>query len=236
MPNPAWLRLLSPHPGAMAFGLLHPAWTEGPKRGRPGRHPVPFGSEGVQPGIGLALSGGGFRATLFHCGALCRLDELGVLSRVDRISSVSGGSITAGLLAVRRKALRFHGDVAPNLRELVVEPLQAFCHRSTDTPAIGLRVLPLFRARQAWGQPDGAHSRGRRLRPRRAQERPSGPCRAWSGRRGSTGRHRVDALRHGARASTRQRLEVLSERATDTIGRGRACRRADRDRIARRRS
>lgn len=102
---------------------------------------MPFGSEGVQPGIGLALSGGGFRATLFHCGALCRLDELGVLSRADRISSVSGGSITAGLLAVRWKALRFHGEVAPNLRELVIEPLQTFCHRTIDTPAIGLGVL-----------------------------------------------------------------------------------------------
>jgi NTE family protein len=102
---------------------------------------VPFGDEGVEPGIGLALSGGGFRATLFHCGALCRLDELGVLARVDRISSVSGGSITAGLLAIRWKALRFHGDVAPNLRELVVEPLQAFCHRNVDTPAIGLGAL-----------------------------------------------------------------------------------------------
>src|SRR5450759_332486 len=52
----------------------------------------------VEPGIGLALSGGGFRAMLFHAGALLRLNELGVLSRVARISSVSGGSIAAGYL------------------------------------------------------------------------------------------------------------------------------------------
>jgi NTE family protein len=102
---------------------------------------VPFGVEGVQPGIGLALSGGGFRATLFHCGALCRLDELGFLARLDRVSSVSGGSITAGVLATRWSALRFEGDVAKNLRELVILPLQAFCHRTVDAPAIGLGTL-----------------------------------------------------------------------------------------------
>ena len=62
---------------------------------------MPFNSEGIQPGIGLAFSGGGFRATLFHLGSLWRLNELGYLPKLDRISSVSGGSITAGRLAVR---------------------------------------------------------------------------------------------------------------------------------------
>jgi NTE family protein len=46
----------------------------------------------------LALSGGGFRATLYHLGALKRLNELKYLSRFERISSVSGGSIAAGML------------------------------------------------------------------------------------------------------------------------------------------
>src|SRR3954452_20292285 len=49
----------------------------------------------------LCLSGGGFRAALFHLGALRRLDELGVLARVDTVSSVSGGSILAAHLADR---------------------------------------------------------------------------------------------------------------------------------------
>jgi NTE family protein len=52
----------------------------------------------VQPGIALCLSGGGYRAMLFHLGALWRLNELGFLPRLDRVSSVSGGSITAGAL------------------------------------------------------------------------------------------------------------------------------------------
>src|SRR5205823_6969702 len=43
--------------------------------------------------VGLALSGGGFRAALFHVGVLARLAELDVLRGVEVISCVSGGSI-----------------------------------------------------------------------------------------------------------------------------------------------
>lgn len=43
--------------------------------------------------IGLALSGGGFRASLFHIGVLARLAELDVLRHVEVLSCVSGGSI-----------------------------------------------------------------------------------------------------------------------------------------------
>lgn len=53
----------------------------------------------LEPGIGLAFSGGGYRAMLFHAGALARLNEFGLLSKAERISSVSGGSIAAGYLA-----------------------------------------------------------------------------------------------------------------------------------------
>jgi predicted acylesterase/phospholipase RssA len=57
-------------------------------------------SVGGQPRhIGLALSGGGFRATIFHLGVLRRLQELGLLKKIDILSSVSGGSITAGIFA-----------------------------------------------------------------------------------------------------------------------------------------
>src|SRR2546428_8013244 len=60
---------------------------------------MPFGSEGIDEKLtGLAMSGGGFRATLFHLGTLWRLNELAYLPTVDRISSVSGGSITSGVL------------------------------------------------------------------------------------------------------------------------------------------
>lgn len=45
--------------------------------------------------IHLALSGGGFRATLFHLGTLAAFDERGCLSRIKAITAVSGGSILA---------------------------------------------------------------------------------------------------------------------------------------------
>jgi predicted acylesterase/phospholipase RssA len=51
--------------------------------------------------IGLALSGGGFRAAAFHLGVLKRLEELRVLHRVEVLSTVSGGSITGALYALR---------------------------------------------------------------------------------------------------------------------------------------
>ena len=43
--------------------------------------------------VGLALSGGGFRASLFHIGVLARLAELDVLRHVEVLSCVSGGAI-----------------------------------------------------------------------------------------------------------------------------------------------
>ncbi|HTN42694.1 MAG TPA: patatin-like phospholipase family protein [Nitrospiria bacterium] len=102
---------------------------------------MPFGSEGVEAGIGLALSGGGFRATLFHCGALWRLNELGYLPKLSRISSVSGGSITAGWLACKWTTLHFSNGVANNFVKEVTNPLRKFCGRSVDTPSILKGVL-----------------------------------------------------------------------------------------------
>jgi predicted acylesterase/phospholipase RssA len=54
--------------------------------------------------VGLALSGGGFRASLFHIGVLARLAELDLLRRVEVLSCVSGGSIIGAhyYLEVRR--------------------------------------------------------------------------------------------------------------------------------------
>ena len=50
--------------------------------------------------IGLALSGGGSRSIAFHLGCLRALDELELLNDVKVISTVSGGSIIGGLLAL----------------------------------------------------------------------------------------------------------------------------------------
>ena len=58
--------------------------------------------------IGLCLSGGGFRASLYHLGVLRYLAETGQLGNVGAISSVSGGSIIAAYLALRWDVLREH--------------------------------------------------------------------------------------------------------------------------------
>ncbi len=55
--------------------------------------------------LGLALSGGGFRAALFHIGVLARMAELDLLRHVEVISAVSGGSIVGALYYLRLKNL-----------------------------------------------------------------------------------------------------------------------------------
>jgi NTE family protein len=94
----------------------------------------------------LALSGGGYRAMLFHVGALWRLNELGELSTLTHVSSVSGGSIVAGVLAHRWKELQFNTDgVAPwhNFHELIVAPIWKLASRTIDWPSALGAFLPL---------------------------------------------------------------------------------------------
>jgi predicted acylesterase/phospholipase RssA len=50
--------------------------------------------------IGLSLSGGGFRATLYHLGLVRFLHDNGILENVSHITAVSGGSIIAAHLAL----------------------------------------------------------------------------------------------------------------------------------------
>ena len=52
--------------------------------------------------IGLALSGGGYRAAAYHIGTLRALNRLGILDKVDVVSAVSGGSITAAYYALHK--------------------------------------------------------------------------------------------------------------------------------------
>jgi predicted acylesterase/phospholipase RssA len=55
--------------------------------------------------IGLALSGGGYRASLFHIGVLARLAECDVLRRVEVLSCVSGGSIVGAYYYLKLRRL-----------------------------------------------------------------------------------------------------------------------------------
>ncbi|RSN64691.1 hypothetical protein DMH08_17115 [Actinomadura sp. WAC 06369] len=51
------------------------------------------------PAIGLALSGGGFRATAFGLGAMRALHDCGLLTQVRVVSGISGGSLLAAMWA-----------------------------------------------------------------------------------------------------------------------------------------
>lgn len=91
--------------------------------------------DSLDDGIALCLSGGGYRAMVFHLGALLRLNEAGLLSRLSRVSSVSGGSITAACLGLRWKDLHFNDGRATNL-ERVVADVRKMASTSVDVGAV----------------------------------------------------------------------------------------------------
>ena len=101
---------------------------------------------GPPTGVGLCLSGGGYRAMLFHLGGLIRLDQLGMLRGLARVSSVSGGSITAGLLGLRWKDLKWNAaGTSTNLSELVIKPIMGFSERGIDVRSVLSGLLTPFR-------------------------------------------------------------------------------------------
>ncbi|MDQ3557056.1 MAG: patatin-like phospholipase family protein [Gemmatimonadota bacterium] len=88
-------------------------------------------------GLALCLSGGGFRAALFHLGAVRRLNELGILARVDEISAVSGGSIFAAHLADRLRPWPLPGEIVSDWEERIAVPFRAFVSQDLRSgPAI----------------------------------------------------------------------------------------------------
>src|SRR3954451_7543823 len=92
--------------------------------------------ERLENKIALCLSGGGYRAMLFHLGALKYLNDAQWLPKLDRISSVSGGSITAGVLATRWSKLTFAGGTAANFDQLVSAPLRKMASTTIDVRSI----------------------------------------------------------------------------------------------------
>jgi NTE family protein len=95
-----------------------------------------------QPGMALCLSGGGYRAMLFHLGALWRLNQLGLMKSLVRVSSVSGGSITAGMLGFAWNRLQFdNNNTATNLEELVINPIRRLADVTIDEGAIFKGIL-----------------------------------------------------------------------------------------------
>lgn len=74
---------------------------------------------------------------LFHAGALWRLNELAYLPQLSRISSVSGGSITAGLLGLKWNRLAFDASgTATRFQGEIVQPLRSIAAKTLDVPNV----------------------------------------------------------------------------------------------------
>lgn len=91
---------------------------------------------GTQPRIGVAISGGGFRATAFGLGCLRALQDTGLLARISVISSISGGSLLAALYAYG--AIDFAEFDATTV-DLLHRGLQGALIRRTLAPATAAR-------------------------------------------------------------------------------------------------
>lgn len=94
----------------------------------------------VREGRALCLSGGGYRAALFHLGALRRFNELGLLAQVDTFSSVSGGSILAAHLA--RQFVEHGAASLSDYERFVAEPFRRFVKNDIRTTPALTRLLP----------------------------------------------------------------------------------------------
>jgi NTE family protein len=87
--------------------------------------------------IALALSGGGFRASIFHLGVLTRLAKENKLEEISLLSTVSGGSLCAGLVISLNNlhwpsSEEFLGNILPKAHELLttVDLQKTLIHRT----------------------------------------------------------------------------------------------------------
>lgn len=91
----------------------------------------------LEAGTALCLSGGGYRAMVFHAGVLWRLYEADLMKDLKRISSVSGGSIMAGVLGLKWSNLSFNPAAARNdFVPEVIEPIRKMASKTIDASAI----------------------------------------------------------------------------------------------------
>jgi len=105
--------------------------------------PNPDARPQPEAGIALCLSGGGYRAMVFHIGVLWRLYDAGILKTVKRVSSVSGGSITAGVLGLKWGKLSHDpAKLAQDFVPEVVAPLRKLAGTTIDANAVFGGLLP----------------------------------------------------------------------------------------------
>jgi NTE family protein len=124
--------LESPALGTATEDLVRPCEAARPPRGDLPPSPLP---------VAVALSGGGFRATLAGLGVLRFLADAGLLGQVRHVSSVSGGSVANGLFARHYPAVRQDGFTREAFDEHVVRPFVS----SVSGRSLSRGMLP-----QAW--------------------------------------------------------------------------------------
>jgi len=101
-----------------------------------------FPDRDSRTGLALCLSGGGFRAAIFHLGAVRRLYEIGLLDQVDAVAAVSGGTIIAAFLAARCDAWRGRDLSSIEWDELIAQPFRSFVSHNLNTVPVLKGWLP----------------------------------------------------------------------------------------------
>jgi NTE family protein len=111
-----------------------------------GAHPLTTDpkAERLEDTLALCLSGGGYRAMLFHLGTLWYLNDAGYLPKLDRISSVSGGSITAGVLGLQWRRLTFDATGKATNFNIVVDAVRTLAHNTIDAGGVIRGILTPF--------------------------------------------------------------------------------------------
>ena len=100
----------------------------------------PVMNETAERKIGLALSGGGFRAIAFHLGCLRALNQLGLLDRIVILSTVSGGSVIGAYFQAHRGCF---ADFDAKIRELLARGFVTPMRRKLFS-ALGVKVIAAF--------------------------------------------------------------------------------------------
>ncbi len=93
-------------------------------------------------GIALCLSGGGYRAAIFHLGAMRWLNQCELIPKLTMVSCVSGGSILGAHLVFRLNPWPAGPLSDGDWESQVVEPFRKFIHHDIRTMSLLSRFLP----------------------------------------------------------------------------------------------
>ena len=154
-------------PAQFVADFLGPAAAEGALSARLGR-------------IGLALSGGGFRASIFHIGVLARLAELDVLRHVEVLSCVSGGSIVGAHYYLQVRNL-LQSSPTPRSRATTTSGSSGSSRPSSSPESRGTSACGSWRTRSPTSARPSCAATTRRARRRALRERDLRPRRGRPG-------------------------------------------------------